>query len=1056
VGRSYEEVRRKACNGDLADALERIDGCGADPELIVLMKACLSSEATDRPKDAQAVADGLMAYLNGVQERLRQAELAEAEAKAKAVEEAKRRRLTLALAATVLLALTLAGGGGLWYQRQVAARQEEAARREAELREAVRAGLDKVTDLRQRAHWGEARAVVEQVRQRLGPSGPEDLRCQVEQADADLALVDRLDAARLKAAVWVGDHFDHASAVREYAAAFRDAGLGDETESAEVVAQRIRASAVREQLVTAVNDEWVWQVSTQKRLAWVLAVARAADPDPWRNRLRDAEVRKDRAALERLAREAKVGELSPQIVTALGALLAESGADPVPLLTAAQRRNPSDFWLNFRLAQVLCHARRWDEAIGYYRAALALRPTAMAVCNNLGFALWHGGCVDEGMAEFKRAIEIDPGFVFTHINLGAILCDVKHDYDGAIACFRKAIELDPKDALYAYHNLGHALYCKGRVDEAVAEYKKAIELDPRFANAHYGLGTILYAVKHDYDGAIACFRKAIEFESLSGSTLGRPGIAGMAHHNLGLALRGKDRGDEAIAEFRKAIEINPRDGGAHNDLGLALMDKGRVDEAIACYKKAIDLDPRDDKAHINLGTALAREGHVDEAIAECKKAIEIDPNYALAHDRLGAILCDGKRDFDGAIACFRKAIELDPKFAEAHNNLGVALENKGQQDEAIACYRQAVELDPTNARTRYVLARALANKGQFDEAIACYRQAIELDPKNAAVHVTLGNTLYTRGRLDEAITCYRQAIELDSKNAMAHNNLGLALKDRGQVDEAIVYFRQAIELVPKDARAHNCLGAILCDEKRDYEAAVACFKKAIALDPDFAEAHCDLGHAFRNQGRFAEALAAYQRGHELGMKQRGWRYPSAMWVQKARRMAALEAKLPAFLKGEFQPEGAERLGLIGVCHAKRLNHAVTRLYADAFAADPKLANDPKSYPRYNAACAAALAAIGQGEDAARLDVKDKIRLRKQALDWLRADLGLRSKQLESGQLADRKAVQDGLRHWLQDSDLTGLRDVAALAKLPPGERDAWEKLWSDVAGLLKQAGGSMK
>src|SRR5439155_3089185 len=61
VGRSSEEVRRKAANGDLSDARARLDGCGADPELIALTKACLSPEASDRPRDAHAVADALTA-----------------------------------------------------------------------------------------------------------------------------------------------------------------------------------------------------------------------------------------------------------------------------------------------------------------------------------------------------------------------------------------------------------------------------------------------------------------------------------------------------------------------------------------------------------------------------------------------------------------------------------------------------------------------------------------------------------------------------------------------------------------------------------------------------------------------------------------------------------------------------------------------------------------------------------------------------------------------------------------------------------------------------------
>jgi hypothetical protein len=174
-------------------------------------------------------------------------------------------------------------------------------------------------------------------------------------------------------------------------------------------------------------------------------------------------------------------------------------------------------------------------------------------------------------------------------------------------------------------------------------------------------------------------------------------------------------------------------------------------------------------------------------------------------------------------------------------------------------------------------------------------------------------------------------------------------------------------------------------------------------------------------------------------------------------MAALESKLPAYLKGEFQPrDAAERLGLVDVCRAKRLNHAATRLYADALAADAKLAGDLRAAHRYNAARAAALAAAGQGEDAAKLDDKEKGHLRKLALDWLRADLALRGKQLESGQLPNRTAAQSALRHWQLDSALAGLRDAAALATLQPEERAAYEKLWADVAALLKKAGEEPK
>jgi hypothetical protein len=107
VGQDQLQLHRKAVGADLADARARLEGCDADSELVGLALACLAPKAADRPRDAQAVADALTAHLDGVQERLHKAELAEAAAKARLAEEAKRRRLALALAGCVLALVAL-------------------------------------------------------------------------------------------------------------------------------------------------------------------------------------------------------------------------------------------------------------------------------------------------------------------------------------------------------------------------------------------------------------------------------------------------------------------------------------------------------------------------------------------------------------------------------------------------------------------------------------------------------------------------------------------------------------------------------------------------------------------------------------------------------------------------------------------------------------------------------------------------------------------------------------------------------------------------------------
>jgi eukaryotic-like serine/threonine-protein kinase len=729
----------------------------------------------------------------------------------------RRNKGGLAVAALVMFFLALLGSGAGWVVRDRSARA-------GELREAVTAALDKVADLRQRARWGEARAVLEQARQRLGPLGAEDLRRQVERAEADLALVGRLEAARLKASELADARVDSASSVREYVSAFREAGIGEERETIEVVANRIRSSPVREQLVAALDD-WAMRVGKEEpaRRDWLIAVARGADPDLWRDRFRNAAAWDDRAALERLAREAKVNELSPQVLSALGRLLWARDADATPLLTAAQRRYPSDFWLNFDAGVALQFARRWEEAIGYYRAASALRPATSVVYSNLGMCRRWAGRVDEAVADHRKALELNPRSVHAHVNLGIDL-SAKGRMDEAIAEFRKALELDSKNP-YAHNGLGDVLRDIGRLDEAIPEYLKALEIDPKYAEAHNCLGLALYT-KGRVDEAVAEYRKALELDPKNPD----------ADNNLGNALRAQGHLDEAIAEFRKAIELNFKDVYAHGNLGDALRDKGRIDEAIAEYRQHIQLNPNKIDAYNRLGFALRDKGRTDEAFAEFRKALELDSRNVHAHNGLGVILKD-KGQFDEAIAEYQKALEIDPKFGNGHNSLGRAFYKKGRLDESIAEYRKAIELDPKNPFADNNLGVALREKGLLDEAIAQYRKAVELNSKDLYAHGNLGAVLRDQGRFDEAIAEYRKHVELNPTSALAQFDLGMTLKANGDLNGAIAALDSVIQTKPDYSAAHFGLACALADAKQwprsasIYAAALKRFGAELAPGP---------------------------------------------------------------------------------------------------------------------------------------------------------------------------------------------------------------------------------
>jgi serine/threonine-protein kinase len=375
---------------------------------------------------------------------------------------------TAMLAASLLLAVALAGGG----LRLVVQR--------ARLRDAVGADLREVATLQEQARWAEARAVLQRVEARLDRGGPDDLRSQLGRARHDLDLVAELDRIRLSRLTSGKLALYKTKADRDYTRAFGDAGLAKVQDPPDMVAARVHASAVRVAL-TAALDDWAVCASAKDRRDWLLAVARAADPDPhgWGDRIRDPASWDDQAALDELARTVPVGEVSVPLLLALGERLEAARGDARPFLKRVQGEHPADFWPNLILGDALVKTAP-VEAGSYYRAALASRPGAAVAYTALGDAFNAQGLRDEATAYYRRAVQIDPQYARGHTNLGNILNDVGQ-IDQAIACYHGALEVDP-DYAWAHYDLAKTLREVGRRDEALEHYRQYHALDP--ANTH--------------------------------------------------------------------------------------------------------------------------------------------------------------------------------------------------------------------------------------------------------------------------------------------------------------------------------------------------------------------------------------------------------------------------------------------------------------------------------------------------------------------------------------------------------------------------------------------
>jgi hypothetical protein len=332
------------------------------------------------------------------------------------------------------------------------------------------------------------------------------------------------------------------------------------------------------------------------------------------------------------------------------------------------------------------------------------------------------------------------------------------------------------------------------------------------------------------------------------------------------------------------------------------------------------------------------------------------------------------------------------------------------------------------------------------------------------------------GDPDEARKAYEQALKILERlvrdnptvTGYAHDlgttyhSLGFLFSDSGHPDEARKALEQALKIREPLVRDHT--------EMPDYASDLGGTLNNLAqLDlrsQRFAEARDRLREAIAWQKKALATNAKnptyrqFLRNHYVNLSQAAVGLGDAALIAEAQQaiaeldasdpaLQALDRRLEAVLQGEAPKDNPERLVLAQRAYATRQFALAARLWAEAIAAQPELAEDRQAQQRYNAACAAALASSGAGQSPAELDENAKLKLRDEAYDSLLAELETWSKEMATTE--QRAAVARALEYWKQDSDLLSVRDKAALEMLPEDERAKWVMLWTRVDELLAKA-----
>ena len=252
------------------------------------------------------------------------------------------------------------------------------------------------------------------------------------------------------------------------------------------------------------------------------------------------------------------------------------------------------------LGCTLCKLKRGEEAVELIRRAVKLNPQQPVYLGNLGLALLTLGNKREAAAALSQSLDLQPNQLSTLNVLANTLCDLG-EFDQAIVCFNHAIQAQPMEAGLVF-NLGNCWLRKTTrifggakspqeraqgLNNAVAYFQKALTLSPKYRDASNNLGNALRELGR-MDEAIVAWRRTIAI-----------GPHAFAYYNLARALYERDLIDEATDAMQNAIRLAPNFPDAHNNFGNLLRQSGKVEEAIGQFDRAIEIDPKNALAHSN-------------------------------------------------------------------------------------------------------------------------------------------------------------------------------------------------------------------------------------------------------------------------------------------------------------------------------------------------------------------------------------------------------------------------------------------------------------------------
>jgi tetratricopeptide (TPR) repeat protein len=556
---------------------------------------------------------------------------------------------------------------------------------------------------------------------------------------------------------------------------------------------------------------------------------------------------------------------------------------------ATQKLSPNHAGARVAVAGLLIEEGRMDEAYELLQAPAGLAPvegnTLQAARADKSSALTLIARIEERRGRLGAAREMyEKGIEFDTSNadaaLGAArLVLLQGAYQDAYARFetvlgseiRTGAETDvtgkPKVVVDAKLGAAEALLAMDKADDAKKLLADLVTPEPVNADVELWQGMVAEGLG-DTKEAVRYFRNAITLEPKSFRA-----YLALAQHYRSTRRPGEAVG--VIVEAQQNVEITAE---IRRVLGWAELERNRLDDALKQFVKALEMEPRDSAAQFGLAVVYRRKGMLDEARVELQKVQELDAKFpALALEK--GRLAEASGDMDAAVASYREALSASPKDAVLKSRLGAVLVLTGQLDEGEKLLLEVIDAQPYSAEAEHYLGRIELERGQTEPARQHFLRAARLESDSGLYRMYVAWVALESNEMTTALRELDTALKLDPTLGDAYWLRARIRIRAGVVRDALGDLRKAIELNPDRVDAWAAMGE--CHyQLGQMKEAIADFEKAVAGDPERGYWWYRLGRLQLDEGRRAEALKSLGTAASVGDKAPGRK----AWLADAHRL----------------------------------------------------------------------------------------------------------------------------------------------------------------------------